>query len=72
MYSPELQSQMAQWRQKCREGTMTTEDYKKVLAALRDGRASAATTSEGSRKRAKAAATPVDTGMLLGRLKGLK
>lgn len=70
MYSPELQSQMAQWRQQCRDGTMTAEDYKKVLAALRAERMSAATTSEGSRKR-KAAAAPVDTAGLLGRLKNL-
>lgn len=45
MYSPDLQSKIALWRQKAAEGTMTPEDYREAIAALRAGRLAAAHSS---------------------------
>ena len=42
MYSPDLQSKVALWRQKAAEGTMSPEDYREALSALRAGRLTAA------------------------------
>ena len=49
----ELDSQIAVWRQKARENTMTEEDTRLAIIALRQGRVGASIASESSR-RAKA------------------
>lgn len=51
MYNPELLSKIAEWRAKCADGTMTTEDYREALAALRAGRLSAASSSKKTTKK---------------------
>lgn len=48
--SPELQSQIAVWRAKCADGTMTLDDYKRAILVMRGERRSAATSSEQSRR----------------------
>ncbi len=53
--TPELQSQIAIWRQKEADGTMTLEDYRLAVRALREDRQSAATASATKRAKAKAA-----------------
>jgi len=51
MYSPEFASKIAEWRQKAQEGTMSAEDYREAIAALRAGRLAAATSSKKSAKK---------------------
>lgn len=71
MQSTELQAKIAVWRQKTRDNTMTTEEYKEAIAALRGDRKNAAATSEQS-KRTKAKAAVPDAKALLADLGGLK
>jgi hypothetical protein len=53
--TPELQSKIAIWRSKCLDCTITEAEMIEAIAALRQGRVSAAYASEGSRaKKAKA------------------
>jgi hypothetical protein len=55
LYSPEIQVQIAIWRAKALEGTLTVEELKQSTAILREGRVSAATASTSARrKKAKA------------------
>lgn len=42
MYSPELTNQIAVWRQKATAGTLSIEEMKQAIAALRAGNRSAA------------------------------
>lgn len=67
MYSPELESRVQIWRQKCADGTITQEDYKEVVALLRQNRFSASTSSSPKPKTAA-----VSAASLLERLKGAK
>ena len=69
MYSPEMQAKIAVWRQKSESGTMTTEDYKQMIADLRGERKNAANASEQS-KRTKAKAAVPDSKALLADLMG--
>jgi hypothetical protein len=69
--SNELQNQISVWRQKTQDGTMTTEDYKAAIAAIRGDRKSAHAASDQSR-RTKAKAVIPDAKQLLGELGGLK
>ena len=39
---PPLDSRFAEWRQKCVDLTITVEEYREAIAALREGRAAAA------------------------------
>lgn len=55
MYSPDLQSKVALWRQKAAEGTMTAEDYREALSALRAGRLAAAQSAKKPKKEAVSA-----------------
>jgi hypothetical protein len=53
MFSPELQSQIAIWQQKCINNTITPEEMKQAIIAMRQGRVAAmnqASRSSGSRK----------------------
>lgn len=71
MQSPDLQSRIAVWRQKALDGTLTVEDQREAIAAIRGERKSAAATSEQS-KRTKAKAAVPDAKALLGDLMGGK
>jgi len=67
-------AQVELWRQKCRDGTMTQEEYKQVIIALRAGRkatpqASGGTKSAGRSKAAKA--VPISGDDLLSELDGI-
>lgn len=55
MLSPETQAKFAIWRAKAAEGTLTIEEQKEAIAAIRgDRRAAAVTKESATRKRAKA------------------
>ena len=69
--SPELANQIAIWRQQAKDGTLSVEDYKKVISTIRGDRKAAAVSSEQS-KRAKAKAIIPDAKALLSDLTGLK
>jgi hypothetical protein len=59
------------WRQKSRDGTMTLEDTRAAIAAIRKERTQAGTISAASKERkstAKAKAAPIDSNALLGQL----
>lgn len=71
MQSPELLAKIAVWRQKAVDRTLTTEDQKEAIAAIRGERKSAAVSSEQS-KRTKAKAAVPDAKSLLSELGGLK
>ena len=67
--APQLTSQIAHWRAKQAEGTMTIEDWKQCFAALRDARSSAQAASNASKGRKSKA--PVNTEALKDSLRGL-
>jgi hypothetical protein len=56
--SPELQAKIAIWRQKAIDGTLTVEEMKEAILALRAGRVSAAHASENSKRKAAKVAIP--------------
>lgn len=59
--TPELQSQIAIWRAKCADGTMTLDDYKAAILLMRGERKSASTPSEQARRtKARAAIKSAD------------
>lgn len=67
-------AQVEIWRAKCRDGTMTQEEYKQVIEALRAGRkaTSQATSGTKSASRSKAAKpAPISGDDLLSELDGL-
>ncbi len=65
--SPEMTQQIQEWRQKAREGTLTTDECKQALLALRADRTNAQVTSSKS----KAKKAPVNADDLLSELEGL-
>lgn len=71
--SPEMQAQIQIWRQKSRDGTITQDELREALKALREDRVRAATTSEASRgrKAATRAKAAVNSDDLLSELEGL-
>ena len=71
--SPELSAKVQLWRQKARDGSLTQDEMREAIAALRQDRAGAAATSAASRERkatAKAKAS-VNSDDLLNELDGL-
>lgn len=61
------------WRQKALEGTITTDEMRQAIAAIRKERVQASEVSEKSTAKrtatkAKAAAAPIDSDALLGEL----
>ena len=46
MISPELQSRVQVWRQKANAGTLSIDEMREAIAALRGGRLAAANTSK--------------------------
>ena len=67
----DLQTSIAIWRQKAIDGTLTQDEMRQAIIALREGRVGAAVTS--ARSRAKKAVTAVvhDADDLLSELGGL-
>ena len=69
--SPELNSKIAIWRAKCADGTITLDEYKEAIKALRGDRSSAHAASEASgKKRAAAKAAIPDADDMLSELGG--
>jgi hypothetical protein len=71
--SPELSAKVQLWRQKARDGSLTQDEMREAIIALRQDRAGAAVTSAASRERkatAKAKAS-VNSDDLLNELDGL-
>ena len=58
--TPELQSNIAIWRQKAAEGTPTLEDMQEAIKALRAGRRSAADSATKRKAVVKAAIPSAD------------
>jgi hypothetical protein len=59
------------WRQKSRDGTITLEETRQAIAAIRKERTAASTVSAGSREKkatAKVKAAPIDSNDLLSEL----
>jgi len=50
--TPELQAKIASWRAKAANGTLTVEEMTQAMAALREGRMTAAASSPSSKSRA--------------------
>jgi hypothetical protein len=69
---PDLQAKISIWRQRAVEGTLTLDETRQAIEALRAGRISAAYASEGSRaKKTKAKADIPAADDLLAELGGL-
>lgn len=68
MLSPELSAKIAVWRQKARDNTLTREEQREVIIALREGRVTASAVS--AKSRAKKA--PIDVAALEKELEGLQ
>lgn len=71
--SPEMQVKIAEWRAKAREGTLSQDEMREAIAALRRDRGNVAQATAGSkttRARKTAAAKP-DSEDLLSQLEGL-
>jgi hypothetical protein len=69
MLSPELLNQVAGWRAKVADGTITREELQKAILVLRENRRNAAApVRKTSSSRSKA---PVDANALLADLDGL-
>ena len=69
--TPELQSNVANWRAKAAAGTLTREEMAQAIIALRAGRVGAAIASEKSR-RAKAKVEIPDANDLMKEMEGLE
>lgn len=65
--SPHLQAQIAVWRQRALEGTLSQDEMKEVIKALRGDRMAAQTASENSRRKIARAVVP-NADELLGEL----
>ena len=62
--SLELQQKIASWRVRCAEGTMTLDDYKEAIVALRAGRVNAQVASAGAKRTRAQVAIPSAADML--------
>ncbi len=56
--TPEIQAKIAIWRQKAIDNSLTLEEMKEAIALLRQGRVSAAASSESARRAKAKAAVP--------------
>jgi hypothetical protein len=66
--NPEMMNRVAQWRQKAQDGTLTLEEMKVAIVAMREGRLSAATASAESKAKGRAKAPARSAEDLLGEL----
>jgi hypothetical protein len=71
MLSPELQSKMLIWRQKSKEGTITIDEMKEAIIALRESRKTAAETSSSPRAKSKSPPSDKKVEDMLSELEGL-
>jgi hypothetical protein len=71
MYPPELASKIALWRQRAQEGTMSPDDYREALSALRAGRLAAALTTKPKKPKKEKAEKPDTTLDLFNELDNL-
>ena len=70
MISPELQAKIALWRAKAADGTLSREEMREAILAIRGDRKNAAAASDQARRtRAKKEIKSADE--LLGELEGL-
>ena len=71
--SPEMQAKIQLWRQKAREGTLTQEEMREAIAALRQDRVGASSVSAASRekKATTRAKANINSDDLLGELDNL-
>lgn len=70
--NPELQAKVANWRRKAADGTISLDEMRDAVQALREGRVAAATVSEKSRAtKAKAKAEIKSADAMLDELGGL-
>lgn len=69
MYSPELTMKVHEWRQKALAGTMTQEECREALSALRSNRTVSQETS--TKAKTRKAKTPISGDDLLSELEGL-
>lgn len=71
--SPDMHTKIQLWRQKAREGTLTQEEMREAIAALREDRIGAAAVSGASRERkaTSRAKASVNSDDLLSELDGL-
>lgn len=60
--------QIAEWRQKAREGTLTHDEMKEAIKALRRDRAGVAQATSGTKARATAKKAPINSDDLLSGL----
>lgn len=71
MVSEVINSQIQVWRQKAADGTITLEEMREAIAAIRKERVAASEKSSASKTRtatAKAKAAPIDSDSLLSEL----
>lgn len=64
--SLELQSKIALWRQKAADGTLTQDEMREAILAVRAGRMSAEAASATSKRKKAIAAVPNADDMLAG------
>ncbi len=69
MYPPEVMMQITQWRQQAVEGTLTQDELRKAILALRQTRKLAAATTPAARRKTATLAIP-DADTLLAALGG--
>ncbi len=70
MTSPELQSRILLWRHKAEEGTLTKDEMREAVIAMREGRLSASAASDKSRAKKALKAIP-SADDLLNEIEGL-
>lgn len=58
MISPELQSQIAGWRQGAADGTMTLDEMREAVKLLREGRLSSSYSADAAKRKKAIAAIP--------------
>lgn len=68
---PTLQSRITEWRSKEKAGTLTIEDMKAAIIALRQGRSAAAVASATSGKSTRAKKPTASVDDMLGELSSL-
>jgi hypothetical protein len=69
--SPSLIAKISEWRQKARENTLTHEEMKEAIQALRRDRAGVPQATSGTRARATAKKAPINSDDLLSGLEDI-
>lgn len=68
---PNFHLQLALYRQKAADGSITLDEMREAVKLMRNGRVAAATASAASRTKKAAASTPINSDDLLNELDGL-